>query len=82
MVEREQTPGTQFTGAMGGQGIVSSLQALPESYTERQIAASYWEPVGRDPYMEQQLVNAIIRRSVSLERPLAPVGAATQPGTR
>ena len=87
LVERQECPERQMTGSTVN--LNAALTGLPESYTDRAITTSYWMPLGHDGYMEQQLVDAIIRRAAAAE-PGPKAGAegapargpaATQPST-
>jgi hypothetical protein len=63
LVERLESPVRQLTGSTVN--IATNLTGLPESYNERGIGAIYWMPFNHDPYMEQELIAAILRRAAA-----------------
>lgn len=80
VVERHQRPDAYLNGSTNGHSMVSRLQANPAEYSDRGIPRDYWLAVGRDPYLEQQLVTAIVRRSLELSRPNTPPPPTAAPG--
>jgi len=63
-VERRQTTRTYMTGSAAGHHVVSTLHATPGELSSRGVQDQYWQPVRRDGALEQQLLAAIIRRSL------------------
>ena len=63
MVEQLEEPGRRLSGSTSGARIYDTLSQVPEELRERGITGAYWQPLGRDPYLEQRLLAAIIRRS-------------------
>jgi hypothetical protein len=67
-------PSRQLTGSTRGERLQHALHQVPLELRERGITGSqveayrepgaYWEPIGRDTYLEQELLAAIVRRSV------------------
>ncbi|MBI1367797.1 MAG: hypothetical protein GC162_03995 [Planctomycetes bacterium] len=77
-IQRRYHPPRQLvTSAMGVVSVRSADSRHRATYTERGLEESYWATVGRDELLEQQLVAAILRRSVQLDQPL-PVASAPQ----
>jgi len=64
-MQRRQVPVRRMTGSVQT-GVFSELAAVPAEWRRRGIDAAYWQPVGRDPYLEQRLVRRIIHRSMRL----------------
>jgi len=78
LIERQEAPERQMTGSTVR--ITAALSGLPESYTDRAITNSYWMPFTHDPYLEQQLVGAILRRATALDAAGGPGAAPGTPG--
>jgi len=70
-VERRQTPNRRLAGSTRGHRVFDTLRSTPIEWQNRGIKGSYWRPLGRDPYLEQRLLNAIIRQSFNLNNPQA-----------
>jgi hypothetical protein len=77
MLEQKQVPSRQLTGSTRGERLQHTLHQVPLELRERGITGSniesvrrepgaYWEPVGRDYYLEQDLLAAIVRRSLAV----------------
>jgi hypothetical protein len=77
MLEQKQVPSRQLTGSTRGERLQHTLHAVPLELRERGITGSnveslrrepgaYWEAVGRDYYLEQELLAAIVRRSLAV----------------
>jgi hypothetical protein len=92
LVEEQQRPTEYLNGSTTGQRMNSALREVPTELANRGIAATYWQPTGRDPYMESRLIAQIIRRSVELpdtrsdvlpapDSDTTPSSPSTQPGT-
>ena len=61
LLERLQSPVQRIAGSARA-GIFSPLSRTPDELAARGVQRSYWEPIGRDPYLEQRLTRAIGRR--------------------
>jgi len=83
MIEQEQSPRRYMTGSTAGYAVVSALSDTPTELKERGIHGAYWQAVGRDPYMEQDMIAAIVRGSLKVEstEPLPKVDTTTAPPT-
>lgn len=57
-LERRQVPTRRMAGS-ARRNVFSDLSAPPRALAERGITGSYWEPVGRDPYLEARLIQEI-----------------------
>lgn len=68
-IEQLQVPRRYLTGSTTGRSVFGSLSSVPAELEERGIAGNYWQPVGTDPYMEQHLLERIVRRSVAVRAP-------------
>lgn len=64
VVERLAVPRARLTGSTSGGRVMGRLAAVPEEWRRRGIESHYWRPIGRDPYLERRLVEAIVRRSL------------------
>jgi hypothetical protein len=60
IIERYQNPLRHLTGSTHGHRVIGSLSAMPDELRHRGITAPYWQAVGRDPYLEQRLLNRIV----------------------
>ena len=65
IVERVVVPTTYATGSTTGRRVIGKLTRVPTEWQQRGITGHYWRPIGRDPYLEQQLIDAIVRRSLA-----------------
>lgn len=63
LIERKQQPTRRLTGSHG-KNVFSSLREVPAEYKQQGIESSYWQTVRRDTELEQQLLQAIVRRAV------------------
>lgn len=63
--QRQQVPVRRMTGSVRT-GVFSELREVPEEWSRRSIARSYWEPIGRDPQLEQRLLRRIAERASAL----------------
>jgi hypothetical protein len=95
LIEEQQRPTEYLNGSTTGQRMNSNLREVPIELASRGIAATYWQPTGRDPYMESRIVAQIIRKSVELPdtrsdalpsaesdtTPGTPGSPSTQPGS-
>ena len=68
-VERRQSPNRRLTGSTSGHHVFGVLSSTPAELVERGIDGPYWQSLGRDPYLEQRLLAAIVRRSLTTEGP-------------
>ena len=72
-LEQKQTPVRRLNGSTSGHAIMTSLKSPPLEWVEQGIdEPSYWQPIGRDPHLEQRLTAAIVRRSLNIHL-LSPV---------
>lgn len=62
VLERKQIPTRRLAGS-ARRNVFSNLAAPPKDLIDRGVTASYWQPVGRDPYLEARLVRQIIERT-------------------
>lgn len=69
IVERLQVPARYLSGATSGTGMFSQYTAVPAEWQRRGIPGAYWRPVGRDPLLEQRLIEQIVRHSVDVTPP-------------
>ena len=67
LIERQQHPALQATGSPSARTLVRPLTAVPRELQDRGITGPYWEPLKRDPYMEQQLIARIVHRAMVME---------------
>lgn len=83
LVEEHQRPTEYLNGSTTGNRMNSALREVPAELANRGIAASYWQPTGRDPYMESRIVAQIIRKSVELPdtRSDAPLSTDSDPSS-
>ncbi len=66
-VQQLQIPTRQLSGTTRGLSVQRKLAAVPTEMSERGITDSYWEPLGRDYYLEQRLLSDIVRRSLRVK---------------
>lgn len=66
LLENRQLPTRRLIPAQG-RGMFSRLDAVPPRWRERGIGSSDWQPLGRDPYLEDRLARAIIERSMEVD---------------
>jgi len=59
VLERKQIPTRRIAGS-ARRNVFSNLAAPPKDLVARGVTGSYWQPVGRDPYLEARLVKQII----------------------
>ena len=69
-LEQLQVPRRYLTGSTSGGKVFGTLEEVPTEWAQRGITGSYWSPVGRDPHLEQQLLEQIVRRSMTVDAPL------------
>lgn len=67
MIEQEQSPQREMTGSTSGGLILGTLKSNPYEMQVRGIPGIYWQPVGRDSYLEQRLIAMIVRESVNVK---------------
>ncbi len=58
ILERKQIPTRRMAGS-ARRNVFSNLAAPPRNLIDRGVTASYWEPVGRDEYLEARLIKQI-----------------------
>ncbi|MCC6580821.1 MAG: hypothetical protein IT440_10300 [Phycisphaeraceae bacterium] len=75
IIEQMQTPTRFLSGSTSGHRVMSELRAVPTELKERGLAEEFWQPLGRDTQLEQELLALIVRRSLTVPLP----DAATQP---
>ena len=68
MIEQAQRPTMHLTGSTSGHRTQQALRQVPAEWARRGIDATYWQPIERDPYLEQRLMIAIINRSLDIRR--------------
>lgn len=66
-LQQLEIPARQLTGSAQGQRVQSRLRDVPVELRDRAIVGSYWRSLGRDLYLEQRLLAAIIHRSMQLK---------------
>ena len=66
-IERRQQPVGYLTRSTAGHRVLRMTKKNPHEYAHRGIPGSYWQPIGRDPYLEQHLTAAIIRKAMLVE---------------
>lgn len=69
VIEQFQVTTRYLTGSTRGRTIFGHLTKTPTELQERGITDSYWMPVTRDPYLEQHLLERIVRESVGTQAP-------------
>jgi hypothetical protein len=62
ILERRQIPTRRMAGS-ARRNVFSNLSAPPRDLIDRGITASYFEPVGRDEYLEARLIKQITDRA-------------------
>jgi len=66
LLERKQIATRRLAGS-ARRNIFSNLAALPQELAKRGITASYFQPVGRDPYLEARLIQEITERAKHID---------------
>lgn len=61
-LQRQQAPTRRLAGS-AQRNVFSNLAAPPRELADKGISGTYWEPVGRDPYLEARLMKQIIERT-------------------
>lgn len=61
MLERRQVPTRRMTGS-ARRNVFSNLAAVPKDLADKGVAGNYWQPVGRDEYLEARLMKQINER--------------------
>jgi hypothetical protein len=74
LIERHEFPVYQLSGSTSSYSVIDTYGGPSQLQTERGLAGTYWVPIAHDPYMEQQLISKIIKRSIQLAE-----HATTQP---
>lgn len=65
LMHRQRVTGRNLTGSTAEQRIFSAQgRSLSRGSSEQR--GGYWQPIGRDHELEQRLLNAIVRRSMTL----------------
>lgn len=62
VLERKQIPTRRLAGS-ARRNVFSNLTAPPKDLIDRGVTGNYWQPVGRDPYLEARLVRQITERT-------------------
>ncbi len=62
VLERRQIPTRRMAGS-ARRNVFSNLAAPPKDLVARGVTGNYWEPVGRDPYLEARLIQQITERA-------------------
>jgi len=65
ILERRQVPTRRLAGS-ARRNVFSDLAAPPNDLTARGVTGNYWEPVGRDPYLEARLIQEITQRAAAV----------------
>jgi hypothetical protein len=65
-VQQMEVPTRQLSGTTRGLSVQRHLAAVPAEWRDRGITDSYWQPLGRDYYLEQRLLAEIVRRSIKV----------------
>lgn len=66
LVQRRQSPTRQMTGSTASRLLLHQLDDVPYELQQRGVNRSlYWQPIGRDPYLEQRLLADIINTSLA-----------------
>lgn len=60
-LERRQTPVRYMTGS-ARRNVFTSLSAVPKDLADKGITGNYWQPIGRDEYLEARLMKQITDR--------------------
>lgn len=61
MLERMQVPQRRLNGSTRGT-VFADLAEVPTELQNRGVNQSYWQPIGRDPHLEQRLLQDILSR--------------------
>ena len=61
ILERRQTPTRRITGS-ARRNVFSALSAVPKDLADKGVTGNYWQPIGRDPYLEARLMKQISER--------------------
>lgn len=62
VMERLQVPRRRLSGQTRG-SVFADLEESPAEYRRRGIPPQYWQSVGRDPALEQDLLKKIVRHA-------------------
>ena len=62
-LQRQALPLRRLDGSVRRKGVFTSLGAVPDEWQARGIRDRYWESVGRDGALEEQLLGDIIEAS-------------------
>jgi hypothetical protein len=66
IVEQLQVPIHHMTGSTDGRRVLGRMRRAPGELAEHGVQDAYWQAVGRDVPLEQRLIAAIVRRSISV----------------
>lgn len=61
VMQNHQQPQRRLIVSARGKG--SEIRGIPSEWRERGITSDYWIDTGRDPYLEQRLLDDILRRT-------------------
>lgn len=70
LIEQRQLPARRLIGA-SGRDVFTSLDDVPQEWRQRGIEREYWRPIGRDPYLENRLLNTILQKAAAAPAPAA-----------
>ena len=60
-LERKQIPTRRMAGS-ARRNVFSDLSTPPRDLIDKGVTGSYWEPIGRDPFLEARLIQQITER--------------------
>jgi hypothetical protein len=66
ILDRKQIPTRRLAGS-ARRNVFSNLAAPPKDLIDRGVTGSYWEAVGRDPYLEARLIKQITDQAGSAQ---------------
>jgi hypothetical protein len=66
ILERRQTPTRRVNGS-ARRNVFTNLSAVPKELADKGVTGNYWQPVGRDAYLEARLMKQINDRVAKAE---------------
>lgn len=66
ILERRQTPTRRVNGS-ARRNVFTNLSAVPKELADKGVTGNYWQPVGRDAYLEARLMKQINDRVAEAE---------------
>ena len=66
ILERRQTPTRRVNGS-ARRNVFTSLSAVPRDLADKGVTGNYWQPIGRDGYLEARLMKQITDRVAEAE---------------